>query len=121
MADQTVPAGLSENAASGIAYITIIPAIIFLATAPYNQSKTIRFHSWQSIFLFIAWVAADIALGVVGMLPFIWHLTWMLWRLMGLGFFILVIVCMVQAFNGQIFKVPVIGDLAEKQAGGARV
>ena len=43
--------GLSETAAGAIAYITIIPAIIFLVMEPYNRSSFIRFHSWQSIFL----------------------------------------------------------------------
>ena len=46
--------GLSENAASGLAYLTFIPAIIFLVVAPYNQNSRVRFHSWQSIFLAIA-------------------------------------------------------------------
>ena len=50
MAEETVQSGLSDNAASGLAYITIIPAIIFLVVAPYNQKPEIRFHCWQSIF-----------------------------------------------------------------------
>jgi uncharacterized membrane protein len=38
--------------------------------------------------------------------------------LVGLGFFILWIVVLIKAFNGQRFKVPVVGDFAEKQANG---
>src|SRR5213082_1956486 len=48
------PGGLSETAAGVIAYITIIPAIIFLVMDPYNRSSFIRFHAWQSIFFGIA-------------------------------------------------------------------
>lgn len=121
MPEQTMPAGLSENAASGIAYITFIPAIVFLVTAPYNQNRTIRFHSWQSIFLFIAWVAVDVVLGVVGAMPFLWYMTWMLWRLVGLAFFVVWIIALIKAFNGQRLKLPFISDLAEKQAGGTAV
>ena len=40
---QTVQTGLSDNAASGLAYVTFIPAIVFLVTAPYNQNQRIRF------------------------------------------------------------------------------
>jgi uncharacterized membrane protein len=36
----------------------------------------------------------------------------------GLAFFILWLIVMIKAFNGQRFKIPVVGDLAEKQANG---
>ena len=71
MPEETVQTGLSDNAASGLAYLTFIPAIIFLAVPPYNQSPTVRFHSWQSIFLAIAWFAVWVVLVVVGMIPFV--------------------------------------------------
>jgi uncharacterized membrane protein len=118
VSEQTVQTGLSDNAASGLAYVTIIPAIVFLAVAPYNQNRTIRFHSWQSIFLFVACIAIDIALGVLLKIPFLGFMTLLLWPLVGLAFFIVWILCVIKAFNGQRFKLPVIGDLAEKQAGG---
>lgn len=119
MSEQTVQTGLSDNAASGLAYVTFIPAIVFLVTAPYNQNKTIRFHSFQSIFLFVACVVIDVALGVLLSLPFLGFVSLVLWPLVGLAFLIVWILCVVKAFNGQRFKLPIIGDLAEKQAGGA--
>ncbi len=121
MSEQTVQTGLSDNAASGLAYVTFIPAIIFLATAPYNRNSTIRFHSWQSIFFTIACVAVDVALGVVGRLPFLGFLWLLVWPLVGLLFFVVWILLLIKAFNGQRFKLPIIGDLAEKQAAGAGV
>ena len=51
MPEETPQTGLSDNAAGALAYVTIIPAIIFLIVAPYNTNSYIRFHSWQSIFL----------------------------------------------------------------------
>jgi len=45
MPDQAVPDGLTDNNAAGLAYVTIIPAIIFLVVAPYNQKPFIRFHA----------------------------------------------------------------------------
>ena len=118
MSEQTVQTGLSDNAASGLAYVTFIPAIVFLVTSPYNQNRTIRFHCWQSIFLFVACIAVDIALGLLLHIPFLGFMTLLLWPLVGLAFFILWILCLIKAFNGQTFKLPIIGDLAEKQAGG---
>jgi len=40
-----------------LGYVTIIPAIVFLLIAPYNKSRFVRFHSFQCIFLTVAWVA----------------------------------------------------------------
>ncbi len=47
---QTTAGGLTDNVAGMLAYVTIIPAIIFLVTEPYNKSRFVRFHSFQSIF-----------------------------------------------------------------------
>jgi len=57
MPDEIAQTGLSDTAACGLAYVTIIPAIIFLVVAPYNQKSEIRFHCWQSISLGIVWFA----------------------------------------------------------------
>ena len=117
MTEETVQTGLSDNAASGLAYVTIIPAIIFLVVAPYNQNSNVRFHSWQSIFLGIAWIAVWVALAIVGMIPFVNFIDIILFPLVGIGFLILWLIAMVNAFNGKRFKLPFIGDLAQKQAG----
>ncbi len=108
--------GLSDNAAGGLAYITIIPAIVFLIVEPFNKNSFVRFHSWQCIFLAIAWFAVDIVLAIIGKLPFIGLINLALFPLVGLVFFILWIVCLINAFNGKRFKLPLIGDFAEKQA-----
>jgi uncharacterized membrane protein len=108
--------GLSDSAAAGLSYITFIPAIIFLATAPYNRSANVRFHAWQSIFLTIAYVVIRVGLIILGHIPFMGLLLIPVSILIGLGFFVLWLIVMIKAFNGQRFKIPVIGDFAEKQA-----
>jgi len=110
--------GLSDNAAGGLAYITVIPAIIFLILEPYNRSSFIRFHAWQCIFLTIGSVVVDVALSFLLHLPFFGFMTLLIWPLVGLAFFIVWILALIKAFNGQRFKLPIIGDLAEKQANG---
>jgi uncharacterized membrane protein len=116
MPEETPQTGLTDNAASGLAYITFIPAIIFLVTAPYNQKPLIRFHSWQSIFLTIAYVVVQIALTILGHIPFLGMIFGLVGLLVGLGFFILWLIVLIKTFNGQMFKIPVISDFAEKQA-----
>jgi len=117
MADPNAPAastGLTDDAASGIAYLTFIPAIIFLIVAPYNTNPKVKFHAWQSIFLACAWFVVWILNIVLAFVPVI---GWLLMLVLALGLFIVWLICIIQAFQGKKFVVPVIGPLAEKQAG----
>jgi uncharacterized membrane protein len=116
----TNQSGLSDNAAGGLAYVTIIPAIIFLVVAPYNTNSYIRFHSWQSIFLAAAWIAIDVAISVFARMFSFMGVFWIfgLTPLVSLAMFILWIMVLIKAFNGERYKLPIIGDLAEKQADG---
>lgn len=115
-------AGLSEDATCGLAYVTFIPAIIFLATAPYNQNAKVRFHSWQSIFLAAAWIAIWVCFTVIHMvaltvMPYLILITGPLSLIVWLGFVVLWLVVMINAFNGKMIKLPVIAAFAAKQAG----
>jgi uncharacterized membrane protein len=117
-----VPAssGLTDNAAAALAYVTFIPAIIFLMVPPYNQSSNVRFHAWQSILLTVAVVIVDIVLGIfLGIAAFFlpWFLNRMIWGLLELGWFALWLACVFNAYNGKRFNLPIIGVIAAKQAG----
>jgi uncharacterized membrane protein len=109
--------GLADNVAGMLAYVTFIPAIIFLVTAPYNKSRFIRFHSFQSIFFCVAVFVIQIGLSFLTVVPFLILLTAPLHMLVALGALILWIVLLLKANQGLMFKLPIIGDLAEKQAG----
>ena|SRR5271166_546951 len=109
--------GLSENAACGLAYVTFIPAIVFLVTAPYNQNPKVRFHSWQSICLAIAWVAIWVGITIIGMIPGLNLLDIILAPLVGLGFFVLWLIVMINAFIGKTIKIPIAAAFAAKQSG----
>ena len=102
--------GLSETAAGAIAYLTIIPAIIFLVMEPYNRSSFVRFHSWQSIFL---GVTAAIVHTILAVIPII---GWLLLLPVSLAFLALWILVIVKASRGERYKIPFIGNFAEQQA-----
>jgi uncharacterized membrane protein len=112
-------AGLSDNAAGAVAYITIVPAIVFLVLPPYNASSYVRFHAWQSIFLNLGAIVLVIALSFFTMFSLLFGMYFLLLltRLIWLAWFLIWLVCVIKAVNGQRYKLPVIGDLAEKQAG----
>lgn len=108
--------GMSDNVAGMLAYVTIIPAIVFLLVAPYNRNKFIRFHSFQCIFVTVAWIALSIALSIIATIPFLGWLTLLIWPIIGLAGLALWIILLLKANQGQMWKVPFIGDFAEKQA-----
>jgi uncharacterized membrane protein len=107
--------GMSENVAAALCYLfTFVTGIIFLVVAPYNQNKFIRFHAFQSIFFGVAWIALYV---LVGFLTVVTHgIGILLYPLIGLAGFVLWLYMMFTAYNSKRVKLPVIGDLAEKQA-----
>jgi len=101
--------GLSESAASGLAYFTFIPAIIFLVMEPYNKNKNIKFHCFQCFGLYICLFACSI----IWIIPIIgWIVGFLGWATT----FVFWVICVIKAFGGGRFKIPVIGEFAEKQA-----
>jgi uncharacterized membrane protein len=122
MADEpnTVAAssGLSDDAVCGLAYLTFIPAIIFLVVPPYSTNPKVKFHAWQSIFLAVAWMAAWIVLAVLAFVPFVGWILLPIHLLLFLGLFIVWLIAIIQAFQGKRFSIPIIGSIAAKQAGG---
>ena len=63
--------GMTDNVAGMLAYITIIPAIIFLVMEPYNKNRFVRFHSWQCLFFAGALFVLHIGLSIFTVVPFI--------------------------------------------------
>ena len=86
-----------------------ITGIIFLIIEQKN--KWVRFHAAQSIVVFGSLWIAGLALGWI---PFIGHFFSVVLSIIG---FILWIILMVKAYNGERFKVAWAGDLAEMMVG----
>jgi uncharacterized membrane protein len=105
-----VSGGLSNNAAGAIAYLTIIPAIIFLVLEPYNKIAFIRFHAFQCIGLTIAAIVAHL---IVAFIPVI---GWIAAPFVSLAFLIIWLFTILKASKGEWFKLPIIGPFAETQA-----
>ena len=111
--------GMDENLAAALCYIPII-GLIFLLVEPYNKNKTIKFHAMQSLFYCIAWIAVGIVLGIFGgiLMPLgMWGFWLLISRLVQLALFVGLIIMAVKAYQGSRFLMPIIGPLAEKQAG----
>lgn len=113
--------GLSDNIAGLLCYVTVIPAVVFLLLSPYNRRRFVRFHAFQSIFLMLACMAASLGLRVLAQLPVLRWSTLLLWPLLGLAELVVWVICVVKAFQGSMFKLPLIGEYAEQQADSGMV
>ncbi len=123
MADNNNSLGMDAKTAGWFSYIlSIISAIIVLATC--RDDRNVRLHAWQSLFLGCFMIAAYIVLAIIVAIAaaasgfvffysgfvFFSILNWLL----GLGWLALTIICIIQASQNSIFKIPVIYNWAEK-------
>jgi uncharacterized membrane protein len=108
---------LPETFAGVLAYF-LLPAVLFLVVVPYNKNRFLRFHSFQGIGAWLGLVAAFAILRIVSVVfTFIPTLVQLLTSiLVGLGFFMIWLVLLVKAWQGERFRLPLLGELAEERA-----
>jgi len=112
---------LSEPIAGALAYFTFLPAIVFLLLAPYNKNRFVRFHSFQCLLLWGAGILVAIALKIASLVLFIVPvlgplLVVVVSTLVGLAAVVIWLVLVVKAFQGERFRLPLLGDFAARQA-----
>ncbi|AIF69821.1 membrane protein [Palaeococcus pacificus DY20341] len=100
--------GLEENIEGALAYVLgFITGIIFLLAE--KESDFVRFHAMQSTITFLGLFIINLVLGFI---PF---LGWILGLLLSLLGFIFWILGIVKAYQGELYKFPIVGDIAENQ------
>ncbi len=92
--------GLQENVESLLCYFWIIGLVFLLIE---KNSKIVKFHAIQSLGIAIVFLILTI-IPIIG---------WFLW----IAELAIMIYMMVNAYNGKLIKLPVIGNFAAKQAG----
>lgn len=103
-----------DNTAGALAYL-LLPAIYFLfLTDTYRQNRFVRFHSYQALFycssvVALIWIVLNILGFVLGYLVYV--LAWLL----TMASFVFWAKLIIRSYQGQMYKIPMIGDLAEKQ------
>jgi uncharacterized membrane protein len=114
--------GMDANVAAGLSYLfSIVGGLIFYFGE--KQNRFVRFHAMQSILFNAFWIVLFTVLFTVQsflyasviLIPLGFVFT-CLTILLPLALLVVWIVLMVYAFQGKYFKLPVIGDYAEKYA-----
>lgn len=100
--------GLEQNVAGLLCYVLgWISGLVFIIIE--KENKFVRFHAMQSIIVFGVLTIAHI---ILSWIPFI---GWVLGILISILEFVLWIILMIKAFQGEKFKLPWAGNFAEKQ------
>lgn len=101
--------GLDENVAALLSYaLGFITGIIFFVIE--KDSRYVKFHAMQSILIFGSLFVISMVLGFIPVIG------WILGILITPLSFILWIVMMLLAYQGKMTKLPIVGDIAEKQS-----
>jgi uncharacterized membrane protein len=90
-----------------------IPAIVILASARFKQDREVRFHAFQGLYLFVAWLLIDWAIAPL------FYLSSSHWAipvagilkgtLLGIWIFMIV-----KTSQNETFRLPVLGELADR-------
>ncbi|MFO7302912.1 MAG: DUF4870 domain-containing protein [Acidobacteriota bacterium] len=105
--------GLDANVAAAISYIPIV-AIVFLVIE--KTSTFVKFHALQSLGLCLGSIVIWFALAVVGTIPVLGLFNLLLVPIVAIALFVVWLIAVLKAFQNQRWKLPVIGDIAEKQS-----
>jgi uncharacterized membrane protein len=100
--------GLDQNVAGALAYV-LWPISSIALLLIEKESKFVKFHSMQAILVVVALIGLDILVGASVIL-------WPFFPLIFLAQGVLWLFLMFKAFSGEAYRLPYIGDIAEKQS-----
>jgi uncharacterized membrane protein len=110
--------GISPRTASLLCYIPVlgwIAAIVVLASSKFRRDLSVRFNAFQGLYLFVAWLIVDQTLGWFFAVPFSSSpLRHLIPDLLKLAIFCAWIFMIVKVSHDEHYKLPIVGDLAEK-------
>lgn len=109
--------GLEENIEGALCYVLgWVTGLIFYLLE--KENKFVRFHAMQSMLVFFPlWVLSFILGGGLFFGIYFWYvfpilvwISWLIWIVM----LILWIVLIIKAYQHEMYKLPIVGDIAEK-------
>jgi uncharacterized membrane protein len=126
--------GLDGNVAALLGYIIWIIALISLIME--KENRFVRFHAIQALLYNASFIVIYIALGIIQIIITIvfgvaaaaagdaggaigiilWLISALIWMVVPLIMLIGIILTAIKAYQGQMYKLPVIGNMAEKWA-----
>lgn len=108
---------MSARTASILCYVPVlgwIAAVVVLASRRFRSDATVRFHAFQGLYLFAAWLVVNWAIRPI--FQAIGDPMFRFDRLLELVLFGASIFMMVKTSHQQVYSLPILGDLAQRSA-----
>jgi uncharacterized membrane protein len=121
--EKTTPPG--KHMAGALAYVTFLPAVLFLFLRSYRKNSFVRFHSVQCLLCWLVGVAVTVLLRLLNLIltfiPVVGPLLSLLLPVMVVLAAVLIwVVLLVKAVKGERYALPLIGAIAEQYSGEAQ-
>lgn len=118
-------ASVSARTACLLCYIPVvgwIAAIVVLAASRFRHDLNVRFHAFQGLYLFVAWLIVDWVLDPIFSFAIFPgpHMHRVIPQVCRAIIFVAWIFMMVKVSHDETYKLPILGDLAEKSVSEQR-
>ncbi len=110
-------ADLNPRVASMLCYVPVIgwiAAVIVLATPKFQHDRTVRFHAFQGLYLFVVWLIIDWVISPMLYIGPGLHELDMVRHLLQLAIFCAWIWMIIQTSQNHLYRLPIVGELAER-------
>jgi len=117
--------GVSSRTASLLCYIPIVGwvvSIVVLASVRFREDAKVRFHAFQGLYLFVAWLIVDWVLSPLLSFPHGWGPPFykIIPALMKVAVFGAWVFMIIKTAQDEMYKLPILGELAEKSVSEQR-
>jgi uncharacterized membrane protein len=117
--------GISSRTASLLCYIPIVGwvvSIVVLASVRFREDAKVRFHAFQGLYLFVAWLIVDWVLSPILSFPHGWGPPFyrIVPALMKVAVFGAWVFMIIKTAQDEMYKLPILGELAEKSVSEQR-
>lgn len=118
-AEHLIASDTQDALLGALAYLTLVPAILFLVIPAFKDKPFLRFHAWQSVFFtgvtLVLGLAMRLIFAILSFVPFVGFLfAWLSVGLVFLAVIVLWAVLVVKAGQGQAYELPWLGEFAAR-------
>ena len=119
--------GVSNRNASLLCYIPMVgwvAAIVVLASERFRRETQVRFHAFQGLYLFVAWLMIEWVISPALSISDDWASGFPMHRLFTRGLQLLIfaawVFMIIKVSHDESYKLPIIGELAERSVSEQR-
>jgi uncharacterized membrane protein len=96
-----------------------IASVVILASPRFQKDRSVRFHAFQGLYLFVVWLLVDMVLDPILDSTNV-RLMHMVGNMTQLAVFIAWVFMMIKTSHNESYSLPVIGELAERSVAEQR-